>query len=87
MRVHAPEGFHHRKPDGKKIHRSVLTSLGPDDEWSGDGHDKLKSIGIEIYGIRDKASGMWLGLWVVPSNRIKEVVAYLYLILIEERGG
>ena len=54
---------------------------------SGDGHDKLASIGFPIWGIRDKFSGKWLGLWVVPNNRLKDVVAYLYLSLIKELGG
>lgn len=87
MHVFAPDGFAKRRPEAKKVHRTQLTSTGPNEEWCGDGHDKLAKIGIEIYGIRDKASGYWLGLWPVPNNRIKEVVAYLYLLLIEEHGG
>jgi hypothetical protein len=87
MHIFAPEGFSKRKPEAKKTHCVQLTSTGPNEEWCGDGHDKLNKIGIEIYGIRDKASGYWLGLWPVPNNRIKEVVAYLYLLLIEERNG
>jgi spermidine/putrescine-binding protein len=87
MHVFQPEGFAKRKPNAKKRHRTQLTSTGPNEEWSGDGHDKLNKIGIQVYGIRDKASGYWLGLWAVPNNREKEVVAYLYLELIEEYGG
>lgn len=87
MHTYAPEGFHKRVPTANKIHRTPLTSLGPNDEWSGDGHDKLNKIGFPIYGIRDKASGKWLGLWVVPNNRLAHVVAYLYLTVIEEVGG
>ena len=87
MHEFCPEGFQRRHPKATKIHRVPLTSLGPNDEWSGDGHDKLCKIGMAIYGIRDKASGMWLGLWVVPNNRLNVVVAYLYLSLVEELGG
>jgi hypothetical protein len=87
MHIFAPEGFGKRRPEAKKTHRTQLTSTGPNEEWCGDGHDKLNKIGIEVYGIRDKASGFWLGLWPVPNNRIKEVVAYLYLLLIEEYRG
>jgi hypothetical protein len=61
--------------------------LGPHHEWSGDGHDKLAQIGFPIWGIRDKWSGKWLGLWVVPNNRLKLVIAYLYLRLIIELEG
>jgi hypothetical protein len=87
MHSFASEGFEARYPDAKKIPRYPVTSLGPNDEWSGDGHDKLNKIGFGVYGIRDKASGKWLGLWVVPNNRLGEVVAYLYLCLVEELGG
>lgn len=87
MHDFAPEGFHQRKPDVKKLPRTQLTSKGPHEEWCGDGHDKLNKIGVGIYGVRDKASGKWLGLWAIPNNRIKEVIAYLYLLLVEEYGG
>ncbi|KAH9884127.1 hypothetical protein C8Q73DRAFT_749482 [Cubamyces lactineus] len=81
------EGFQLRHPRTKKKHRVALVVLGPDYEWSCDGHDKLASIGFPIWGIRDVWSGKWLGLWVVPNNRLKVVVAYLYLSLVRELGG
>ena len=87
MHQHDLEGFNARKPTARKIFRTQLTSLGPNEEWCGDGHDKLNKMGIQIYGIRDKASGKWLGLWPIPNNRLKEVVAYLYLTVVEEFGG
>jgi hypothetical protein len=87
MRIHEPEGFAERMPTAKKVLRFPLTSLGPNDQWSADGHDKLSQIGFPIYGIRDKWSGKWLGLWVVPNNRLKEAVAYLFLSLVYEMGG
>ncbi|KJA25629.1 hypothetical protein HYPSUDRAFT_85343 [Hypholoma sublateritium FD-334 SS-4] len=87
MRVQDPAGFAEREPSAKKVHRGVLISLGPHHEWSADGHDKLSAIGFPIWGVRDKWSGKWLGLWVVPNNRLKLSVAYLYLKLVSELGG
>ncbi|KAG6372147.1 hypothetical protein JVT61DRAFT_8557 [Boletus reticuloceps] len=87
MRQHDPTGFELRDPTVKKILRQPLVALGPHHEWSGDGHDKLSSIGFPIWGIRDKWSGKWLGLWVVPNNRLKTAIAYLYLTTIENVGG
>lgn len=87
MHEHCPEGFQRRHLEAHKVVRVPLTSLGPNDEWSGDGHDKLKKIGMAVYGIRDKASSKWLLLKVMPNNRLNIVVAYLYLCLVEELGG
>ena len=66
---------------------NLLPSLGPHHEWSGDGHDKLAGIRFPIWGVRDKWSSKWLGLWVVPNNRLKKAVALLFLQLIKEQGG
>ncbi len=82
-----PDGFSKRTPTSKKKHRVALVVLGPDFEWSCDGHEKLSKLGFPIWGIRDVWSGKWLGLWVVPNNRLKVVVAYLYLSLVRELGG
>ncbi|KIJ30748.1 hypothetical protein M422DRAFT_267689 [Sphaerobolus stellatus SS14] len=87
MRFQDPEGFQLRDPTAKRIKRRALVNVGIHEEWSGDGHDKLKRIGLAIYGIRDVWSGKWLGLWVIPDNRLKDVVAYLWLSLVEEYGG
>ena len=87
MHAQDPAGFAQREPSAKKVHRGVLISLGPHHEWSADGHDKLSAIGFPIWGVRDKWSGKWLGLWVVPNNRLKHSVAYLYLKLVAELGG
>ncbi|KAH9997198.1 hypothetical protein BJV77DRAFT_1059059 [Russula vinacea] len=87
MHLHDDAGFSIREPAAKKVHRSMLTSLGPHHEWSGDGHDKLAGIGFPIWGVRDKWSSKWLGLWVVPNNRLKKAVALLFLQLIKEQGG
>ncbi|KIJ38228.1 hypothetical protein M422DRAFT_176939 [Sphaerobolus stellatus SS14] len=87
MRLQDPEGFQLRDPTSKKTKRWALVNLGIHEEWSGDGHDKLKRIGFAIYGICDVWSGKWLGLWVIPDNRLKDIVAYLWLSLVEEYGG
>ncbi|PPR07995.1 hypothetical protein CVT24_002686 [Panaeolus cyanescens] len=87
MQKHAPEGFASRAPTAAKHNRTQLVSLGPHHEWSGNGHDKLVKIGFPIWGVRDKWSGKWLGLWVLPNNRLKAAVAYLYLQLVEEQKG
>jgi hypothetical protein len=87
MHEYCMEGFQCRHPEACKVVHVPLTSLGPNDEWSGDGHDKLKKIGMAVYGIRDKASGKWLSLKIMPNNRLNIAVAYLYLCLVEELGG
>lgn len=87
MHEFCPEGYLRRHPCHSKTVRTPLVSLGPNDEWSADGHDKLVKIGIAIYGFRDKASGYWLSLRVVPNNRLNIIIMYLYLSLVEEKGG
>ncbi|KIK32618.1 hypothetical protein CY34DRAFT_18913 [Suillus luteus UH-Slu-Lm8-n1] len=87
MRQHEPDGFAQRGLSKKKISRQPLVSLGPHHQWSGDGHDKLSRIGFPIWAIRDQWSGKWLGMWVVPNNRLKTSIAYLYLSLVHELGG
>lgn len=87
MRQQDPEGFAQREPGNKRIIRQPLVKLGPHHEWSGDGHDKLAKIGFPIWGVRDVWSGKWLGLWVIPNNRLKKAIGYLYLSLVAELGG
>ncbi|KAJ6614416.1 hypothetical protein B0H10DRAFT_1803543, partial [Mycena sp. CBHHK59/15] len=82
------EGFNKRHPHAKKkLLRTPLTSVGPDEEWSMDGHDKLNKAGFGIYGIREKWSGNWLHYRVVPSNRYAAVVGVLFLECSKKRGG
>ncbi|KAF8578513.1 hypothetical protein K439DRAFT_1648765 [Ramaria rubella] len=87
MRLQDPEGFKIRDPAAKKPNWVPLVTPGPHYEWNGGGHDKLNAIGFPVWGIRDVWSGKWLGLWVVPNNRLGTVIAYLYLSLVEELGG
>ncbi|KIJ53062.1 hypothetical protein M422DRAFT_243033 [Sphaerobolus stellatus SS14] len=86
MQFQDPEGFQLRDPISKRIKRRALVNISIHEEWSGDGHDKLKRIGLAIYGVCNVWSGKWLGLWGVPDNRLKDVVAYLWLTLVEEYG-
>lgn len=88
MLAQVPKSFDLHEPTAtKKVHHTQLVALGPNHEWSGDGHDKLSAIRFPIWGIHDKWSGRWLGLWVVPNNRVKNAVAYMYLSLVYRIGG
>ncbi|KIJ48438.1 hypothetical protein M422DRAFT_247775 [Sphaerobolus stellatus SS14] len=87
MQLQDPDGFLLRQPGSRKIKCFQLVVLGPHQEWSGDGHDKLTAIGFPVWGVRDVWSGVWLGLWVLPNNRLKAAIAYLYLSLVEKMGG
>jgi hypothetical protein len=87
MRLHDPDRFEFCEPSSKKVQCQPLVVVGFHEEWSGDGHDKLIRIGFPVYGIRDKWSGKWLGLWVMPNNRLNTTVAYLYLTLLEQEAN
>lgn len=87
MHDFADSGFDKRMPTSKKIFRSPLTGIGPDEEWSMDGHDKLRAAGFDIYGIRDKWSGKWHHYRVIPSNRYASVIGVIQLECIKKVGG
>ncbi|KAF8812040.1 hypothetical protein BYT27DRAFT_7221251 [Phlegmacium glaucopus] len=72
--------MHIQDEDGKN-------PVGIHERWSGDGHDKLNSIGFPIWAVVDDATSKWLGGWVVPSNRLGTIIGYLYLCLVEKFGG
>ena len=82
-----PEGVAARNPTAYQIRRIALQSKGPNEVWCCDGHDKLVAYGFAIWGLRDKFSRKWLGLWVVPNNRLAFVVAYQWLSVVYEVGG
>ncbi|EDR01279.1 uncharacterized protein LACBIDRAFT_295600, partial [Laccaria bicolor S238N-H82] len=86
MHAFDPRGFDHREPGSKKTVRVKKNPLGIHERWARDGHDKLYSIGFPIWGVVDDASSRWLGAWVVLSNRMGSIVAYLFLCLVEEIG-
>ncbi|KAK2464499.1 hypothetical protein APHAL10511_003478 [Amanita phalloides] len=87
MHTHDIEGFEIRQPKSKEIKRVPKYPLGIHQRWSADGHDKLNKIGFPIYAIVDDATSKWLGAWVVPNNRMGDVVAYLFLETVEKYGG
>lgn len=87
MHTHDHSGFEKRDPSSKKIMRSKKVPIGIHERWSADGHDKLYRIGFPIWAIVDDATGKWLGAWVVPSNRMGHIVAYLFLCAVERYGG
>ncbi|RXK42187.1 hypothetical protein M231_00544 [Tremella mesenterica] len=79
MKEYAPEGLQSRRPGSKKVARFPIISVGPNEQWSIDGHDKLSSYGIGIYGIRDVYSGRLLALQAMPSNRRSEDVHCIFV--------
>ena len=87
MHTHDSEAFATREPTAKRIHRVKKHPIGIHQRWSADGHDKLYKIGFPIWAIVDDATSKWLGAWVVPSNRMGNVVAYLWLCAVEKYGG
>ncbi|OBZ79570.1 hypothetical protein A0H81_00262 [Grifola frondosa] len=87
MHQHDPEGFDQREPTAKKIVRFPKVPIGIHERWSGDGHDKLYKIGFPIWGVVDDATTAWLDAWVVPSNRMGEIIAYCFLCLVEKYKG
>ena len=80
------EGFARRAPGQKVIKRTPLLSVGPDEEWSMDGHDKLAKAGFGVYGIRDKYSGRFLHYRILCSNRYALVVGITFLECIKKYG-
>jgi hypothetical protein len=76
-----------RNPTSQVVRQVLLNSEGPNEVWYCDGHDKLSKYGFAIWGIRDKFSRKWLGLWVIPNNRLGHVVAYLWLTVVRDLEG
>ena len=87
MHEFADEGFEKHMPTLKQIPHSPLTSIGPDEEWSMDGHDKLWAAGFDIYGVWEKWSDRWHHCRVIPSNRYAAVVGVIQLECIKKVGG
>ncbi|KAH7909728.1 hypothetical protein BJ138DRAFT_1114711 [Hygrophoropsis aurantiaca] len=87
MHEHDSEGFQLREPTAKKIFRVEKIPYGIHNRWTGDGHDKLYKIGFPLWAVLDEDTGKWLGAWVVPSNRMGEIIAYLFLCLVEKFEG
>ncbi|KAJ6485293.1 hypothetical protein DFH09DRAFT_1265937 [Mycena vulgaris] len=85
--LHAPDDFAGREPTAKKVFRVAKFPLGIHERWAGDDHDELYKIGFPIWMMVDDATAKILKAWVVPSNRIGDIIAYLFLCPAEECGG
>ncbi|KAF7314739.1 hypothetical protein MKEN_00947900 [Mycena kentingensis (nom. inval.)] len=81
------EDFAAREPTAKKVIRMNKDPEGIHEQWSMDGHDKLVKIGFGLYGFVDDSTGKILGEYVVPNNRLGDVIGYLYLDQVEKHGG
>lgn len=80
-----PEGVERRKQH--RLVRRKAYSLGPNDCWCYDGHDKLKKFGIAIHGAVDLFSKYIIWLECGVSNNKPEVIAVYYLRSILKMGG
>ncbi|KAJ6622518.1 hypothetical protein B0H10DRAFT_2162751 [Mycena sp. CBHHK59/15] len=87
MHVHDSDSFTQREPTAKKIFRVAKYPIGIHQRWSCDGHDKLYKIGFPVWSIVDDATSKILKGWVVPSNRLGDIIGYLFLCLVEEFEG
>jgi hypothetical protein len=76
-----------RAPWTKVVRRSVFDSAGPNEQWACDGHDKLSSIGLPVYGFRDKYGRKLLDAYLCPSNRVGRIVLRLYWETVKDIGG
>lgn len=83
-----PEATSSRHPETRKHHHTGLWSIGPNEEWCVDGHEKILNLmGIAIWGIVDKFSRLELALYAVPNARLADVPPALILRLILKLGG
>ncbi len=83
-----PDATAARHPETRKVHHTGLWSIGPNEEWCIDGHEKLLVLmGIAVWGVVDKFSRRELALWAVPNARLAEVPPALILRLIHKLGG
>ncbi|PPQ79723.1 hypothetical protein CVT26_016028 [Gymnopilus dilepis] len=87
MHIHDADAFLARAPGASSIERFDKVPLGIHERWSCDGHDKLYRIGFPVWAIVDDATGRWLGAWVVPSNRMAEIIGFLFLKAVEAYRG
>jgi len=81
MHLHDTDVFLACEPGVKRIHCVPKALIGIHERWSGDGHDKLYEIGFLIWAVIDDATARWLAAWVVPSNRMGDVIGYFFFAL------
>jgi hypothetical protein len=83
-----PIAVENRRLSAHVIHGHGLHSIGPNEEWSLDGHDKLcRNMGIAIWGIVDKYSRLIIGHYAVPNNHLADTALACFLLLVEKSGG
>ncbi|KAF8833895.1 hypothetical protein BDN67DRAFT_873021, partial [Paxillus ammoniavirescens] len=87
---YVPDGLSARFPGAKKIQRSALVAIGPNQQHHADGHAKLNAqvlqmggIGLDIYGIKDQWSSFLLHLVVVPNHRLAATIGHVHLDYVE----
>jgi hypothetical protein len=80
-----PNGVSNRSK--RVLKRRVFKTPGPNFIWSADGHNKLKKIGITLYGFIDAWSRKILGIFVHVTNNDLRHVGYYYLHLVKREGG
>ena len=61
------------------MQRRKYHNLGPNYVWHIDGHDKLKSYCLSIYGCIDGYSRRIIWLRVASTNKVPELIAKYYL--------
>ncbi len=83
-----PDAVAARHPVTRKVHHHGIWSIGPNEEWCVDGHEKLlPTMGIAVWGIIDKYARVELGLWAMPNARVQELPPALYLRVVRNQGG
>jgi hypothetical protein len=88
LREQNPEAVKSRQPGAKKVHSHGLWSIGPNEEWGVDGHEKLaQSMGISIWGVADKFTRLEMSLYAMPNARVQELPPALYLRTCKKWGG
>jgi hypothetical protein len=80
-----PVGMEERK--NRKLKRRVYFSAGPNENWSYDGHDKLKRYGLLMHGCIDVWSRYVIWLKVHVTNHDPRVIARYYLDAVKKIGG
>ncbi|KZV93195.1 hypothetical protein EXIGLDRAFT_674296 [Exidia glandulosa HHB12029] len=86
-RVTEPQAVASRSASYRKKHTAGLWSIGPDEEWSFDGHEKLcKEMNLPIYCGVDKYSRFILGLYVVARHQQPDVGAAIYALCVDKHG-
>lgn len=88
MSILEPTAVQQRRPGAQKIHRHGLHSLGPNEEWSVDGHNKIRNtMRLDVWGVVDKYSRLVLGHFVVPNNRLANTVLACFILIVKRVGG